>query len=109
MTDDLATFMRCALSFIEDMLLEARDDLECQAVAISDISGHIRQIRRRLQEDEPLKASVMLAFDEITRNDWRRWWNDLGEMKREEFFPLAENMLQQIHYLNRCLPPEPSE
>ena len=92
-----------ALNFIEEMLNDARRDASSQALAMTDVSGHIRRIRNRLGEDQIKKTMVMLALDEVMRDDWREWWKKFGEMERDTFLDLSEKMLMRISSLRRWL------
>ena len=46
---------------------------------------------------------VMLALDEVIRDDWREWWKKFGEMERDTFLDLSEKMLKRISSLRRWL------
>ena len=103
MTNELASFLREAFSFMEEMLTEALEHPELQAVCVSDMAGHIRQIRDRLPQDETFQAQVMLSIDEITRPDWREWWTKFGVTEREKFEVEAGEMLIYLGVLKRGL------
>jgi hypothetical protein len=59
MTNDLASFLREAFSFMEEMLTEALQHADRQAICVSDMTGYVRQVSKRLNEDPTFNAQVI--------------------------------------------------
>ena len=100
---ELIPFLLDGLRFIREMIEEAISEPDSQLVAVSDVTGFVGCIRKRLKENDRILTTFMLVFDEVSRRDWREWWGAFAKLERNDFLKRAAAMLEQIDALRTTL------
>jgi hypothetical protein len=106
---DLHDFLLDLLDFIEQQIEQAMSDPADQRTAVDAARGVIPLIRRRLATDQEPEARALWAYFVLAPGSkfedrfWRKAWNDLATMPREEFREAGRVLMDTVESLRQVI------